>query len=205
MFVGSLEITNDQHNFTIKETTHTYHNILTESFDLPYKHHFYAKTVCSLEEFVKSSVFSIYTANLLLVSIYNQLHRLSRHHIAISFFDLNDILVIDSKDFYFCNTDKLYPISKLNNIITVTQLYDTGNRFLPPEFKSNNKMPLTCHKNTGFFSLASIVLHCLKHTNQIFSTFTTDDILDYYNYTKMSSTLNLCLSDKPENRHFIIF
>lgn len=203
MIIGSLEITNKDNNFTITPNPHPYHALLVDSFLLPYNTIFYANNVCSLEEFIKHHTFSIYTANTMLISIYNQLHRLSNHYLSISFFDIHDIIVIDSRQFFFCNIAKIFPA--VNNNINITHFYDIDNLFLPPEFKSNNKLPFICHKNTGYYSLALIVLFSLKQSDSNLSELSNNDILDYYKTTKMNSILKLCLADKSENRHFIIF
>ena len=203
MIIGSLDITHDKNNFSITHNNHPYHNLLIDSFDLPYKPNFYADNVCSLDEFIKTNNFSIYTANKMLISIYNQLLRLSHYFLSVSFFDITDIIVIDSHHFYFCNIDKLFPV--VNNNLNITHFYDVNNHFLPPEFKSNTKIPFNCHENTGYYSLALIILFSLKQTNSILSALSNDDILDYYKSTKMYSILKLCLADKSDKRHFIIF
>ena len=203
MIIGTTEIIIDNNNFSINYNTHPYHNILVDSFNLPYKSHFYAKHVCSLEDYIKTNKLSIQTAEKMLISINNQLNRLSVYCLAVSFFDINDIIVIDSNHFFFGNIDKIYSI--VNDTIKITQIYDRTNVFLPPEFKSNDKMPFTCHKNTGYYSLALIVLFYLKQSNYMFSTLSNNDILDYYKSTKMYFILQMCLMDKPIERTYIIF
>jgi hypothetical protein len=203
MIIGTTEIIIDNNNFSINYNTHPYHKILVDSFNLPYKSHFYAKQVCSLEDYIKTNKLSIQTAEKMLISINNQLNRLSVYCLAVSFFDINDIIVIDSNHFFFGNIDKIYSI--INDTIKITQIYDRTNVFLPPEFKSNDKMPFTCHKNTGYYSLALIILFYLKQSNYMFSTLSNNDILDYYKSTKMYFILQMCLMDKPIERTYIIF
>lgn len=213
MIIGTTEFVNDNdnnndnnnnnYNFTIKSNTHPYHNILIDSFNLPYKTHFFAKQVLSLEEYIKTNNFSIQTADKMFISINNQLNRLSAYCLAVSFFDINDIIVIDSTYFLFANADKLYSI--VNDIIHISKLYNKNNVFLPPEFKLNDKIPFTCHKNTGYYSLALIVLFSIKQSNYMFSTLSNNDILDYYKSTKTYFILQMCLMDNPIERSFIIF
>ena len=103
MFIGSINITSvkdikhSKNNYTIgiDDDSNDKTKSLIESFNLPYKIHFYANNVCSLEEFIKSNSFTIYTANKMLISIYNQLNRLYKQNLYVSFFELNDIIVID--------------------------------------------------------------------------------------------------------------
>jgi hypothetical protein len=204
MFIGSIEIqNNEKNNYTILDDVHIYHNLLLNSFDLPYNKHFYAKNVSSLEDFIKTNNFSIYTANKMLISIYNQLSVILSNNLSISFIDITDIIVIDSHQFFFCNANKIFPI--IDKSIKMDNIYDIHNQFLPPEFKTNTSIPFICNENSFIYSLALITLYSLKHTNNIFSDYSNDQVLYYYKSTKLYSILKLCLSDKPHNRIFIIF
>ena len=204
MFIGSIEIqNNEKNNYTILDDVNIYHNLLLNSFDLPYKTKFYAQNVSSLEDFIKTNNFSIYTANKMLISIYNQLSVILSHNLSISFIDIDDIIVIDSHQFFFCNVNKIFPI--IDKTIKMDNIYDIHNRFLPPEFKTNTSIPFICNENSFIYSLALITLYSLKQTNNVFSLCSNDEVLDYYKSTKLYSILKLCLSDKPQNRIFIIF
>jgi hypothetical protein len=206
MFIGSIEVQNidkNKNNYTILDDEHTYHTVLINSFDLPYKTKFYATNVSSLEDFIKTNIFSIYTANKMLISIYNQLSAILSHNLSISFIDITDIIVIDSHQFFFCNTSKIFPV--FNKTIKMDNIYDIHNRFLPPEFKTNTSIPFICNESSFIYSLALITLYSLKQTNNVFSLCSNDEVLDYYKSTKLYSILKLCLSDKPQNRIFLIF
>jgi len=204
MFIGSIEIqNNEKNNYTILDDVNIYHNLLLNSFDLPYKTKFYAQNVSSLEDFIKTNNFSIYTANKMLISIYNQLSVILSHNLSISFIDIDDIIVIDSHQFFFCNVNKIFPI--IDKTIKMDNIYDIHNRFLPPEFKTNTSIPFICNENSFIYSLALITLYSLKQTNNLFSLCSNDQVLNYYKSTKLYSILKLCLSDKPQNRIFIIF
>ena len=190
MFIGSINITNvkdmkySKNNYTIgiEDDSNDKNKLLIQSFNLPYKTHFYANNVCSLEEFIKSNSFTVYTANKMLISIYNQLNRLHREDLYVSF---------------------LYPSN--NDTLHIYDIYDKESIFIPPEFKSNIKIPFIIHTNTAFYSLAIVVLYSMKKTNTIFHDLSFFEILDYYKMTKMYYILNMCLSEHASDRHFIIF
>jgi len=204
MNIGSLTLINNKNNYTIQDNSdNSYYNFLIDSFSLPFKGNFYASNVCNLEQFIETNSFSILTANKLLFSLYNQIHHLQQYNIAISFIDITDILVIDGINFYFCNCDKLYPI--VRNNITITDVYDKKNMFLSPEFKSNDKLPFITNSNSYIYSLALIVLYCIKQTNSKFIHCTNKEILDHYKSTKLYSILSLALINNPEKKTFVIF
>jgi hypothetical protein len=213
MFIGSINITSvkdikhSKNNYTIGiddvDNNDINNKSLIESFNLPYKIHFYASNVCSLEDFINTNSFTIYTANKMLISIYNQLYRLYKQNLYVSFFDINDIIVIDSHYFFFCNANKLYHSS--DETLHISDIYDKNSIFIPPEFKLNNKMPFIIHKNTAFYSLAIIVLYSMKKTNCIFHHLSCFEILDYYKSTKMYSILKMCIVERASDRHFVMF
>jgi hypothetical protein len=123
-----------------------------------------AKSIVSLDQFIQSTQFNITTATLFLHSIYYQIQSLVENNIAISFMDLNDIMVIDGDKFYFCNYNKLYNITQ-NKTIMVTDFYDPHNLFLPPEFIHNNMIPFSTHYTSVYYSLAIVILFCLTNSN----------------------------------------
>jgi len=212
MLIGSINITSvkdmkyNKNHFTIdvdNDVDNDVNKLLIDTFNLPYKIHFYANKICSLEDFIKSSSFTIYTANKMLISIYNQLNRLYKQNLYISFFDVNDIMVIDSHCFFFCNANKLYPSN--NDTLHISDIYDKNSMFIPPEFKSNNKIPFISHTNTAFYSLAIIILYSIKKSNILFHQMSCFEILEYYKSTKMYSILKMCLVENASDRHLIIF
>ena len=123
-----------------------------------------AKSIVSLDEYIQSTQFTITSATLFLHSIYYQIQNLLENNIAISFMDLNDIMVIDGDKFYFCNYNKLYNITQ-NKTILVTDFYDPNNLFLPPEFIHNNTIPFSTHYTSVYYSLAIVILFCLANSN----------------------------------------
>ena len=174
-----------------------------------------------------SNPFSIQTANKLLQCMYSQIHFLLEHDIAISFIDINDIMVVNGNKFYFCNYHKLYHI-KNNKSITITDFYDLQNTFLPPEMIDNNKIPFSTYYTTSFYSLAILILYCLKKSNKLFHEDTTNRIdcdcetdsdssdsscmsysyqfiLNHYRHTKLYTTLTYCLIKDPCQRTFHLF
>ena len=123
-----------------------------------------AKSIVSLDEYIQSTQFTITSATLFLHSIYYQIQNLLENNIAISFMDLNDIMVIDGDKFYFCNYNKLYNITQHKTIL-VTDFYDRNNLFLPPEFIHNNMIPFSTHYTSVYYSLAIVILFCLANSN----------------------------------------
>ena len=204
MNFGSITIEKIDNNYSFKNNDSPFFPIFIESLQLPFKTNFYANSVVSLKDFILSNHFSIYIAQKLLISLYNQLHILEQYSLSISYLDLSDILVIDEKSFFICNFNKFYKIDHLNNIL-VSDVYDKNNPYLSPLFIKNKSIPFLSHKNDFFFNLALIVLDCFRKTNYLLVNLSDEDILDYYKYTKIYKTLKLCLNPDISNRLFIIF
>jgi hypothetical protein len=176
-----------------------------------------AKSIVSLDEYIQSTQFTITSATLFLHSIYYQIQNLLENNIAISFMDLNDIMVIDGDKFYFCNYNKLYNITQ-NKTILVTDFYDPNNLFLPPEFIHNNMIPFSTHYTSVYYSLAIVILFCLANSN------TRPHSRVYHNckenllkeqqlavgrhgrqHTKLYNTLTQCMIEDPIGRKLFLF
>jgi len=176
----------------------------------------------SLDEFILSNPFTIDTANLLLQSLYTQIHFFNENNIAISFIDLNDIMTVDGTQFYFCNTDKMYTMKK-NKSINITRFYDVNNHFIPPEFVQNLMMPFSSYYTSSFYSLAIIILFCLHYSHNM-STNELNNVpssllssinkpvnisvyqylLDKYKHSKIYYSLMQCIIQDPIQRKLFI-
>ena len=179
MIIGSFDIQKENAVYVISNLTtcidHPFFSRLFQSFEYFTKvssssvvssssYSLCAKSIVSLDKFIESTQFTITSATLFLHSIYYQIQNLLENNIAISFMDLNDIMVIDGDKFYFCNYNKLYNITQ-NKTILVTDFYDSNNLFLPPEFIHNNMIPFSTHYTSVYYSLAMVILFCLDNLN----------------------------------------
>ncbi len=176
MLIGTFDIQKDNAVYVISNLItcieHPFFSRLFQSFehfantspDVSSSYSLCAKSIVSLDQFIQSTQFNITSATLLLHSIYYQIQCLHENNIAISFMDLNDIMVVDGDKFYFCNYNKLYNITQ-NKTIMVTDFYDPHNLFLPPEFIHNNMIPFSTHYTSVYYSLAIVILFCLTNSN----------------------------------------
>lgn len=243
MIIGSLHISKENYIYQITNFTKCCeHPLFTNMIDLfpikptykiPNDQIYSLDSVVSLAEFIQNKPFTIQNATKLLYSIYYQVQCLLENNIAISFIDLCDIMVIDNNRYYFCNCDKLYTIKK-NNRIVITDFYDKSNLFLPPEFQTNTIMPFSTFPTSAYYSLAIVILYCLRGTNitkpgtepitkpitKPITHFTSDvslnkssdidyvdhiGILQKYCHTKLYHTLSICLIEDPKKRNPILF
>ena len=182
MLIGSFDIQKENAVYVISNLTtcieHPFFSRLFQSFEYFAKtssvvsssasslasYSLCAKSIVSLDQYIESTQFTITSATLFLHSIYYQIQSLLENNIAISFMDLNDIMVIDGDKFYFCNYNKLYNITQ-NKTILVTDFYDPHNLFLPPEFIDNNMIPFSTHYTSVYYSLAIVIIFCLDNSN----------------------------------------
>ena len=229
MIIGSLHISKENYIYQITNFTKCReHPLFTNMIDLfpikptytiPSDQIYSLDSVVSLAEFIQNKPFTIQNATKLLYSIYYQVQCLLENNIAISFIDLDDIMVIDNTHYYFCNCDKLYTIKK-NNRIVITDFYDKSNLFLPPEFQTNTIMPFSTFPTSAYYSLAIVILYCLRGTNitkpgtepitsdmSLNKSYNIDHtgILQKYCHTKLYHTLSICLIEDPKKRNPILF
>ena len=227
MIIGSFDIQKENAVYVISNLTtcieHPFFSRLFQSFEYfantstVSSYSLCAKSIVSLDKFIESTQFNITSATLFLHSIYYQIQNLLENNIAISFMDLNDIMVIDGDKFYFCNYNKLYNITQ-NKTILVTDFYDPNNLFLPPEFIHNNMIPFSTHYTSVYYSLAIVILFCLANSN------TRPHSRVYHNckenllkeqqlavgrhgrqHTKLYNTLTQCMIEDPIGRKLFLF
>jgi hypothetical protein len=218
--IGSFYIHHDKPHYTVSHVSdngmnHPMYQLLYQSFQtrIPDIAQFIynKKSVVPLSNIICDASmisFSLDIVNLLFQSMYSQICFLLKHGVAISFIDINDIMVINGNSFYFCNYDKLYHIK--NGFITITDFYDLQNPFLPPELINNNIIPFTTYYTSSFYSLAIIILYCFKKISLVEGGVEEHDLsyktlLNMYQHTKIYFTLKYCLVKEPTKRSLHMF
>ena len=99
----------------------------------------------------------------MLLDIHQQMLMLNKHHLSVSHFDIDDIVIIDKK-YYFINDKKILNVK--NSHITIKKLYDES-MFLPYEMGNDTEtisLPLNIHINAYIYSLALLTLYCMFNT-----------------------------------------
>ena len=228
MIIGSLNIEKENSLYTISTAStitcgneHPLCSLLFQSFQCNDKFSLsYSNSISSLYDFIQSNRFTINTATLLLHSMNTQIQFLLEKNIAISFIDLNDVMVIDEQFFYFCNVNKLYTI-RSNKTILITDFYNVHNSFLPPEFIPNTNLPFSAYYTSAFYSLAIIILFCLKNSKtrvcDVFTSYPNEevgyvyqnvsvyqDVLNEYQHTKIYLSLKHCMIKEPKQRRLFL-
>ncbi len=236
--IGSFSIHQHDTMYSIlpdNKYNHSMYNVLFQSFQsgLPDITQFISnkESIVPLSDMIYDTksvdvTFNLTMSNVLLKCIYSQILFFLENNIAISFIDINDIMVINGTSFYFCNYRKLYHIK--NRFITITDFYDLQNPFLPPELIDNNFIPFSTYYTSSFYSLAVLILYCLKKTNLGSGMEDKDrenedrenedrenedrednssyqSLLNMYQHTKIYNTLKYCLVKEPKQRSLHMF
>ena len=130
---------------------------------------FSAETIQTLKQFLGKEKYLNYQNTLhALYTLSQQLFILKEQNKNILFFDLDDIIVINSTTFIFINFSKILPTKE--NIITITKPISLKSIFLPPEFHKKLTLPLEVYDTTSYYSLALLLIYCLygeKYTSYI--------------------------------------
>ncbi len=88
-------------------------------------------------------------------SLNNILFFLNSKNLSISYFDFDDIIVIDNQ-FIFINNKKIF--EKVNNTIIINKPYNKRDVTLPDILKKNNTLPVLLDFEKGaFFSIGKIL------------------------------------------------
>jgi hypothetical protein len=76
----------------------------------------------------------------------------------IPFMDINDIIVVDEKHYFYLNDNKLLDIK--NNKLDIDEPYKKS-LFFSPELDNIKQLPTSISYKAGFYSLASMVVFCM--------------------------------------------
>ena len=133
----------------------------------------------------------------------SQILYLKDEKIAIQYFSIEDIVVINSDIFLFINPNKLFKLLDKKDIkleksdkliksytygIIDYSLIKTDSHFIPPELREKNPY---LYYTSSYFSLAKLILYIFQMQ------------LDTLYYTSLYYFLNRCLEPIPENRIFL--
>lgn len=161
-----------------------------------------AKTVETLREFLKDKKNRINydDAIVFLYDIGNQLQTLERFNLGIPFLDINDIIVVDKRHFFYLNDSKIHNFSG-DKMIEIETIYKKG-PFISPELSEMMSIPNKIHYKSGFYSLASLI------TFSVFNQYITQEnkmeLLDPINTTKLYWALLRMLEYTPSARFYLI-
>jgi len=128
-----------------------------------------------------------------------QILYLKNNNLGIKYFDINDIIVINSNIFVFINPNKIFKLvdrkdEKLYRYGKVNMKVFNESEFVPPEFtkdSKDSKDSKDIYYTSSFYSLAKLILYIF------------DLNLEKLYFTQLYFFLDRCLVDKPENRKFL--
>ena len=161
-----------------------------------------AKTIQTLDEFIKEKKnrLNYDDAIVFLYDIGNQLQTLERFYMGIPFLDINDIIVVDKRHFFYLNDSKIHEFSG-DKMIEIETIYKKG-LFISPEFSEMMSIPSKIHYKSGFYSLACLVTFSMF--NQYITQENKMELLDPINTTKLYWALLRMLEYTPSERFYLI-
>ena len=119
-----------------------------------------AESIKSLASFLKEKKNHLsYDSSIeMLFDLGNQLQSLERFYMGIPFMDINDIIDVDEKHYFYLNDNKLLDIK--NNKLDIDEPYKKS-LFFSPELDNIKQLPTSISYKAGYYSLASMVVFCM--------------------------------------------
>ena len=136
----------------------------------------------------------------LLYNIGNQIQTLERFYLGIPYIDLDDIIVVNEKNFLFLNSDKLIDIKSQQ--LEIDQPIKKG-MFFSPELKEIKKIPAKISYKSSFFSLGSLIVFCYYQKELDMNSEISVQIKSLYTSKLYWSLLRLLEKDISK-RHYLI-
>lgn len=113
----------------------------------------------------------------------------------VLFFNMKDILVIDSEIFLLTNLSKILPLSDENKLILHRPLSFDG--FLAPELIDVKALPLVVESTCAYYSLALLCLKALALDGDV------NNDIESLAGSKFYYMLQRCLYENPQKRRFL--
>jgi len=104
-------------------------------------------------------------------------------------FNLEDIIVINEEVFLFLNQEMIFSINNENKL-KIDHVFEKS-EFSAPELNAITELPAETYNTSCYYSLAKIILHCLRVD------------LNRLKPTKLFNFLDRCLKDNPFDRIFL--
>ena len=165
-----------------------------------------ALEVNTLKNYLKNNYFSYSDGLLFFNMISQQLFTLDKNNVGISYFDIDDIIIIkdinDNNLFYFVNTGKIIP--KKNNLLEILSPFNKNLPFLSPEMKNINTIPSKITKYSSCYSLGLITIYgFLKDKNKTINENTFDEVVGFLGLNKLFYTLKRTIKNLPKDRKLL--
>jgi hypothetical protein len=135
----------------------------------------------------------------LLYDVGNQIQSLEMFHLGIPFLNLNDILVVNEKHYFYINAKKTHDIKNKHMLISEAH---KRNSFFSPEMNQIKSIPDNLHWKSSYYSLGSMVTFCLM--GEYVELNKHRDILDRLYGTKLYWALDRCLEENTADRFYLI-
>ena len=169
---------------------------------------FEAHSVVSLKELLKEkkNMLSYHHLSLFFRQVGNQYVKLEKDGYGKVFIDLDDIIVIHKNEekrgsiFLCLGLEDVYEIEKKEITLTFPYKKSRNNTFFSPELKNGKKFPLKIKKHSCIFSLAMVIVSCLKPNINLENL---SEELSSLKETKLYYALLRCLEEDPYNRYYL--
>ena len=169
---------------------------------------FEAHSVVSLKELLKEkkNMLSYHHLSLFFKQVGNQYVNLEKDAHGKVFIDLDDIVVIHKNEekrgsiFLCLGLKDVYEIEKNEIKLNFPYKKSRNNTFFSPELKNGKKFPIKIKKQSCIFSLAAIIVSCVKPNINLENIL---EELSSIQETKLYYALLRCLEEDAHNRYYL--
>ncbi len=169
---------------------------------------FEAHSLVSLKELLKEkkNMLSYHHLSLFFKQVGNQYVNLEKDGYGKVFIDLDDIVVIHKNEdkrnsiFLCLGLEDVYKIEKTEISINFPYKKLRNSLFFSPELKNGKRFPLKIKKHSCIFSLASVIVSCVKPNINLENKI---EELSSIQETKLYYALLRCLEEDAHNRYYL--
>ena len=160
---------------------------------------FYAKNVCSLRELLsqRREKLQYFEGVKLAQCIGQQLFYLEKYAHTFSWFNLDDILVIDESSFLCISLEQLMPVDAFGRI-WFTRPFSNKHPHIAPEIQRLMTLPSYVTYKAAYYSLGSLIIFCLAEDDE--KSTKVQLRLEFIADTKLYWFLLRCIDSEPSAR-----
>lgn len=160
---------------------------------------FYAKKVCSLREFLsqRREKLQYFEGVKLAQCIGQQLFYLEKYAHTFSWFNIDNILVIDDSSFLCVGIEQLMPIDAFGRIWFTTP-FSNKQPHIAPEIQRLMTLPSYATYKAAYYSLGSLIIFCLAVDDEKSTKMTLR--IEFIADTKLYWFILRCIDAEPCNR-----
>lgn len=177
--MNGMYVVNSSYNNYIHNSLRTL-NIQSENNAISPEIKIHLDSIISLEDYLDNKpdkMLDVNEVNFIIQDVVNQIQYLEGNNKTVSYFSIDDFLILNNTSCLFIGLDKLYDFNTQGNYNLQDIIKNKTNGFMSPELLAVTKIPSTIHYKSCYYSFGLLLL-------KVFINVDLTNVNDYTEKTK---------------------